>query len=236
MKFTAIKTRPFLPPKDDLYQLLDDYLPRVKDKDVLVISSKILSIHQGQCLKIKRKTDKNELIRTEADRYLPQKPHSLTIKNQTLVPYAGIDRSNGKGHYILWPKEINQSAKEIWQYLRKKHQIKDLGIIITDSFLLPLRLGLIGISIGFYGFHPLKSYEGKKDIFGRKIICTNSNLVDGLAALAVVHMGEGNEQTPLLLVRGAGFVKFTSKDTAKELIIPENEDLYTPLLKPLKSC
>lgn len=233
MQFTPIKTRPFLPPKDDLYQLLDDYLPEIKNNDIVVITSKIVSIHQGRCVKIKAETDKIQLIKTEADRYLSSHPHSLAIKGSTLTPYAGIDRSNGNGHYILWPKNINQSAKQIWQYLRRKFKIKNLGIIITDSFLIPLRLGLIGITIGFYGFHPLRSYSGTRDIFGRKIIHTHSNLADGLAAISAIFMGEGNEQTPLLLIRQANFIKFTSKNTAKELLISEKDDLYTPFLKKL---
>ena len=235
MRFIPIKTRLFLPPKDDLYQLLDDYSSKLKNKDILVISSKILSIHQGRCVKINPKTDKIKLIKKEANRYLPDKPHSLTILDNTLTPYAGIDRSNGNGHYILWPENINQSAKQIWQYLKEKYQLKNLGIIITDSFLLPLRQGLIGISIGFHGFYPLKSYKGKKDIFGRKIIRTNSDLVDALSALAVVYMGEGNEQTPLLMIRGAEFIKFTSKNTTKDLLMPEKDDLYAPLLKSFSS-
>jgi F420-0:gamma-glutamyl ligase len=232
MQFTPIKTRKFLPPQDDLYQLLDEFLPPLKEKDLLFITSKIVSIHQGRCLKITKTTNKNQLITREADGYYKNNVHSLTLKDMTLTPYAGIDRSNAKGHYVLWPKNPHQTAKKIWAYLRKKHKIKHLGLIITDSFCLPLRWGHLGISIGFYGFHPNKSYVGQKDIFGRTIIQANSNLVDGLAGLATVIMGEGNEQTPLLIVRNSQLVKFTTKDTLRELKIPQNQtDFYTPMLK-----
>jgi len=239
MKFIPIKTRKFLPPKDNLFKLLDDSLPKLKQKDILLITSKIVSIHQGRCIPITKATtlkDKIKLIKQEADGYIPSQPHGLTLKDQTLTPYAGIDRSNANNHYILWPKQPHLQAKKIWSYLKKKHRLKHLGIIITDSFCLPLRWGHMGISIGFYGFHPNQEYAGKKDIFDKKIIQANSNLIDGLSAFGVTLMGEGNEQTPLLLVRNLKKIKFTNKSTLRELKIPKNQsDFYTPLLKAFSS-
>lgn len=234
MKFTPIKTRKFLPPKDNLYNLFDSYLPRLKEKDILVITSKIISISQGRTVKITPQTNRLALIKSEADAYLKSNPNSLTVKGHTLTPFSGIDRSNANEHYILWPTCPNQEAKKIWTYLTRKFKLKELGIIIADSFCLPFRWGHLGISIGFFGLNPLYSYQGKKDIFGRKLVRANSNLVDALAALAVVHMGEGNEQTPLCLIRGFTKAKFNQKDYSKTFYIDPRDDLYSPLLKPLQ--
>lgn len=234
MQFIPIKTRKFLPPKDDLYNLLDEFLPALKEKDILVITSKIVSIGQGRTIKITKKTDRIALIKQEADAYLPANPSSMAIKDHTLTPYAGIDRSNANEHYILWPNNPPSAAKAIWRYLRRRHQIKKLGIIIADSFCLPFRWGHMGISIGFFGLNPLYSYANKTDIFGRKLVRANSNLVDALSALAVVHMGEGNEQTPLCLVRGFTKIKFDQKDYSQKFYIDPKDDLYTPLLTKLK--
>jgi len=107
MDFLAIKTRLFLPPQDDLYQLLDQSLTELKDKDVVVVSSRLVAIHQGRCVKVACSTNKDDLIKQEAERFNQLQPHGLTIKSQTLTPYAGIDRANGNGYYILWPEEIN---------------------------------------------------------------------------------------------------------------------------------
>jgi len=236
MQFTAIKTRKFLPPQDNIYSLFDQYLPPLKNKDILVITSKIVSIHQGRSVLVDKTLpplqQKIKLIQQEADAYFKDNPHSLAIKNQTLTPYAGIDRSNANEHYVLWPKNPHQQAKKFWQYLRKHHHLKDLAVIIVDSFCLPLRWGHMGISIGFYGFHPNKSYTGKQDIFNHKIIAGNSNLVDAISAISTTFIGEGNEQTPMLLIRNYQQLKFTSKDTHHELEIPKDKsDLYSPLLK-----
>jgi len=202
----------------------------LQDKDVLVISSKIVAISQGRTVKITPKTNRLQLIKQEAEAYLKTNPNSLTIKGHTLTPFSGVDRSNADGYYVLWPKNPNLEAKKFWEYLTKKFKLKKFGVIIADSFCLPFRWGHLGISLGFYGFNPIYSYQGRRDIFGRKLVRTNSNLVDGLTSLAVVHMGEGNEQTPLCLVRGFGKLKFSRQDYAPKFFISPEDDLYHPLL------
>lgn len=229
-----------MPPKDDIFELLDKYLPKVKEGDVLFITSKILAIHQGRCIKTSEVEDrKSEMIRREADYSLPKRVVGgsdiiLTIKDYTLIPSAGIDESNGNSYIILWPKNSSKAAKQICQYLKKKYHLKKLAVIITDSHTTPLRWGTQGISIGFYGLDPLFDYRGKKDIFGRKLKYTQANIVDSLSAMAVLLMGEGNEKNPIMLLRGAKFIRFTNKNTHRKLVIEPKKDLYYPLLKIFK--
>jgi F420-0:gamma-glutamyl ligase len=152
------------------------------------------------------------------------------LKDNTLIPSAGIDESNANGYYILWPRNSHKEAKNICNYLKKKFSIKDLAVIITDSHTSPMRYGTTGISIGFYGLEPLKNYINEKDIFDRTIKMTQSNVVDALAVIGVLSMGEGNEQTPMAIISNAAFVKFTNEETYQELLIPAKEDIYYPLL------
>lgn len=239
MKFIKIKTQKIIPPKDDIYLILDKYLPKLRDGDILFITSKVLAIHQGRCMKIDPKIKKENLIYQEADKIIPQKlllykNFPLTIKNHTLIPSAGIDESNGNGYYILWPKNIAALIKQIHCHLQKKFKIKNLAVVVTDSHTVPLRYGVLGVSIGFYGIEPLYDYRGKQDIFNKKLKYTTVNIVDALSAMVTLFMGEGNEQIPMVLLRGAEFIKFTNKATFKKLIIPEHKDLYAPLLKMFK--
>ena len=60
---------------------------------------------------------------------------------------------------------------------------------------------------------------------------SQSNVVDALAVMGVLSMGEGNEQRPMAIIRGADFVEFTNKETYKKSLIPTKEDIYYPLLK-----
>jgi len=91
----------------------------------------------------------------------------------------------------------------------------------------------MGISLGFFGFNPLYRYTRKKDIFNRKLVRHNQNLVDALSALSVIHMGEGSETTPLLIARGFKKLKFSSKSFKKDFLINPQDDLYSPLLENL---
>jgi len=119
MEFLPLKTRKFLPPQDNLFPFLDEFVPPLKNKDLLFLTSKIVAIAQGRAVPAKSMAQKIKLIKTEADAYFPRHPHGLTLKDQTLTPYAGIDRSNANNHYVFWPKDPPEEAKKIWTYLKK---------------------------------------------------------------------------------------------------------------------
>lgn len=227
----AIKTRKFLPPKDDLWDLLSE-VKSLEENSVLAVTSKVVSIGEGRCIPINEKT-KDEIAMQEADKFIPRElaPAGLilhTIKNNMLVASAGVDESNGKNFYILWPKNPYSSAKKIWKFLKEKFKIKNLGVIITDSRLIPLRQGVVGIAISYFGFKPLRDYRGKKDLFGRQFKMETSNLPDSLATAAVLEMGEGVEQTPIAIISDIPYIQFTKKYSGVE-INPE-EDMFYPFL------
>ncbi len=228
--------------KDSLFQIIDAYVPRLEEQSVFVITSKIISLCEGNIVKKEEVESKEALIQKSADAYLDYKdevmnPYSiqLTVKNNILIPSAGIDESNGDGVYILYPKNIQQSATSIWEYVRNRDKLRKLGILITDSHTTPMRRGVIGIGLGWCGFKPLYNYIGKPDCFGVPLRVTMRNNLDGLAAAAVFCMGEGNEQTPFAVVTNAPKIEFQLEPPAyaevQGLSIPMDEDLYAPLLK-----
>ncbi|RJQ37430.1 putative folate metabolism gamma-glutamate ligase [Candidatus Parcubacteria bacterium] len=235
MKFIPIRTRPLRPPKDDLLDVLTHSLPAMREGDILFITSKVVAIHQGRCVSIASAGMRDALIRREADRLIPKKTKIgnlfLTIKGNTLIPSSGIDLSNGGGYTVLWPRNPYAAAAQIRRWLMKKFRVRNIGVVITDSHTIPLRYGVVGISIGFAGFQPLYDYRGKPDIFQRKLKYTKTNIVDALSAMAVLLMGEGNEQTPLVILRNAPFIRFTPRRMRTALVIEPERDLYYPLLK-----
>lgn len=241
MLVRAIKTRPLIPPQDDLLSVIRESVFNLKEKSIIVITSKVVSIWEGNCIKLSEIKNKDELIKKEADLYLdrhkvPEKYVMLTLKNNILIPTAGIDESNAKEHYILWPKDPFLSAKKIYDFIKKEFKLKEFGVIITDSHTVPMRCGMMGIGISFYGFWPLKDYRGKEDIFGRKLKISQVTIVDSLAAAAVYEMGESSEQTPIAVIENAGDIKFGNFDFSKTnpLEIKMQEDIYYPLLKSIK--
>ena len=242
MNITAIKTKPILV-GDDLYEVFDQYLPKLEENSILAVTSKIVSICERSVIKNDGAVDKHDLIKQEADSYLDV-PLSqtygvtITIKNNKLVANAGIDESNGNGYLILWPHDPFKSATIIWEYLRKKYNLKNLGVIITDSHVIPLQWGTRGRTLAWCGLEPLKNYIGAPDIFGKKLHMTKASVIDGLAAAAVTVMGEGNEQTPLTLIKNVPFVRFHDHQPTKveidSLTIKPTDDIYAPLLTLLQ--
>lgn len=240
MEFIAVKTRAFVPPKDDLYQVIDESMPQLRDGDVVLVTSKVVSIHEGRCVPVTDVPNKDALIIQEAEHAITREYFStaqkflLTIKHNTLIPSSGIDESNANGHYILWPKDPTKSAHEICLYLRRKYNSNKIAVIITDSHTTPLRWGVTGIAIGSWGLEPLHDYRGTPDIFGRTLEVTRASVIDPLAAAAVMLMGEGAEQQPFVIARDAPHVVFTDIDTHQKIAIALEDDLYAPLLKVFK--
>ncbi len=243
MKITAIKTRQFLPPKDDLFSLMKESFSGVtiKEKSIVVVTSKIVSIWQGRCVKIEESIDKNILAEKEADQYAYVKSifgnkSIITIKNNILISKAGIDESNANGYYILWPQTPFLCAKEICSFIKTEYRLKNVGVIISDSHSMPFRVGIMGIGIGYCGFSPLRDYRGSKDIFGREMKYSRTNVVDSLATAAVFEMGEGSEQTPLAIIEDAVNITFneTSENQTDEIAVNMQGDIYSPLLKSIQ--
>ena len=134
----------------------------------------------------------------------------------------------------MWPKDTDALCSEIRSFLCQKNNIDDLGVVATDSHTTPLRYGVTGISVGISGVEPLKDFRGHKDLFGRELKLTHVDEIDALAAMAVLLMGESDECTPIVLLRGWDKIVFNENGSMKDFKISPEQDLYTPLLSVMK--
>jgi dihydrofolate synthase / folylpolyglutamate synthase len=238
MKVTAIKTPIVEANSCSLLALLDESLPELAEGSVVAISSKIVSLCEGRVV-LASSVEKGDLVIREADYYLPKDSspyrYTTTITRNTFVTAAGIDNSNSGNYYVLWPDDSQKTANEVREYLSNKYNLERVGVVITDSTSMLLRIGVSGIFIGFSGFKPLNSYVGKDDLFGRKMHVSRANIASGIAASAVMVMGEGSEQTPLAVVEDADFVEFVNRAPTEQelrtLNLSMEDDVYAPLLK-----
>lgn len=236
MEIIALRTHK-IEVTDSLQEVLDKYVI-AKEECIIAITSKIISVTQGRVIP-KNNIDKKSLVYQEADKVFENENSKydtlLTIKNGILIPCAGIDESNACEAYILYPENIQQTASWVWNYLRQKHNIKKLGVLITDSHTTIMRRGVSGIALGWCGFEPLYSYIGKPDIYNNPLKMTQLNILDSLASAAVFVMGEGNEQTPLAIITGSPKISFLDRPPRLEeqaaVTITMEEDIYAPLLK-----
>jgi dihydrofolate synthase / folylpolyglutamate synthase len=234
----ALRTHPITTDDCSLCAILDRWLLAFEERSVLAVTSKIIAICQGRVVPVAG-VDKQDLVRQEADLYLPAELNryrvALTITRGVLIPDAGIDESNGNGHYILWPEDPFGAANQVRAYLRERFGVREAGVVITDSHTTPLRWGVTGIAIGHSGFEPVNDFVGDTDLFGHELRYTRVDVADALAASAVFVMGETNEQTPLATVRNVPFVRFRDSDLTTDevagLRIDAATDLFSPLLQ-----
>lgn len=241
MKVTAIKTDVIAAGAIKLTALLERCLHDLQEDSVVAITSKIVSVCENNVIPLED-IDKEQLVVRESDLYLPatlsRYGHHFTIRDNTLIPMAGVDESNGNGYYILWPKDAQRTANEIRAWLRRRFRLAKLGVVVTDSTCHPLRRGTGGIMLAYSGFRPLNDYVGKPDLFGRPFAVSQANVADGLAATATLLMGEGSEQTPIAVLSDLPFVHFEDEDPSPDelatLMIPLEEDLFAPFLQSVQ--
>lgn len=238
MQITAVKTHKITIKDNDLFTIIDKYVPKLEENSILVVTSKIVAIAEGSTIPMDQ-TSKEDLVISQADQYLPKETNTfnliVTLKNNILAVNAGVDESNTIDGYVLWPKNPQESANKIREHLVKKHVLKNVGVLITDSKTTPLRYGITGIGISHSGFLALNNLIGTPDIFGRTLKMTQVGVMDSISAAAVVCMGEGANQTPLAVVSGIPFVQFQNRNPTKEeldlLAIDPATDVYGVILQ-----
>lgn len=236
MFVTAVKTSSITTNDRSMTAVLDQDLSDMKENSVLVISSKVVALCEGNVVPIDT-TTKNELAMKEADLYLPPTEHSynkvIAINHNMLVISAGVDSRNSNGQFVLLPKDPFASAQTIWKYLKKRFSLKHVGVIIADSHTTPLRKGVVGVSVGYCGFVGANMNREQHDVFGERM-SGPVNVADALAASAVYVMGESNEQTPLALISDIPHIQFADKPPSSEEIaqtyLTLEGDIYAPLL------
>lgn len=252
MELIPLKS-PLIKPKDDLTEILSGLFEKRKielqEKDILVVSSKVVALSENRIVdlseitvtdearKIKdakyvqslgKKSDAfKQLVLNEADEFLDGSMVYLTLKNKILIPHAGIDLSNApEGIAILWPENSFESAEKIRDYFLQKFSLKELGVLVIDSHCQPLRAGVVGIALGWSGIEGVEDERGKKDLYGKELRVTQKNSADQLASAASLLMGEAGESIPFVLVKNAP-VRFSSKKFDQEsYAFDVKEDLF----------
>ena len=248
MKLFSMKL-PIIKKNDPLLDILVSHIKdmgeSLKEKDIVVISSKIIATAQGRIknlLEVKNISDDAkkfaqefdmderivELILNEASFILGGLPHGHVILakvNDFLIANAGIDQSNaGHDNVVLLPKNIKDEVWNYWKALRTEFNIENLGVIFADSRVQPLRKGTIGIAIATAGFEPIEDLRGHPDLFGRPLEITMRAVADDLTSAAQFLLNEADQQTPIVIIRGAK-VEFTESPQLTTEMSPE-ECLY----------
>ena len=246
MELFAVKL-PLIKKHDPLIKILISHLKKQKlalmEGDIVVIAEKVIATSQGRVKKLSDVNNVSEKARELADKYdmdqryvelileeasmiLGGMTHVILAKvNDFLIANAGIDQSNaGPDSVILLPENLKQVPWEYRNILQKEFNIKNLGIIVSDSRVQPLRKGTIGIAIATAGFEPIEDLRGHPDLFGRPLEITMRAIADDLTSAAQFLLSEADQQTPVVIIRGAKVV-FTDTPQFTTEMAPE-ECLY----------
>jgi coenzyme F420-0:L-glutamate ligase/coenzyme F420-1:gamma-L-glutamate ligase len=249
---TPLPNIPMVQAGDDLVEiilrgLLDGNL-FLQDGDILVIAQKIVSKAEGRwinlvtiqpslrALELANSIEKDprliELVLQESNQVLRTRVGTVIVEHKLgfICANAGIDHSNvaGTGDTIeewvlLLPENPDASAHVIREKLEACSAVH-LGIMIIDSHGRAWRQGVVGVAIGLSGLPGLVDIRGKSDLFGYTLKFTTIGAADELAAAASLVMGQSDEATPIVHVRG--FPYALREGSIKELIRPKDQDLF----------
>ena len=250
VSLSTIPTIPDIYPEDDLALIIGNALEShgVENGDILCIAHKIVSKAEGAVLKLEEikpstealnyaeKLNKNpkkvEIVLRQSKRVVrafkrPQQNEGTMICEHHLgfiSANAGVDESNSEpGIVITLPDDPDASARKIGQRLEDRFGVQ-LGVVITDTFGRPWRLGQVNVAIGLYRVPAITSDVGTKDAWGRNLSVTEPALCDELAAASGLLIKKA-AKTPIVLFRG---LKWTTeeKTSARNILRSNSEDMF----------
>jgi coenzyme F420-0:L-glutamate ligase/coenzyme F420-1:gamma-L-glutamate ligase len=208
----------------DLAGLIADAVPDLRDGDILVVTSKIVSKAEGRVVAASRE----QAIEAETARVVARRGATTIAQTRhgLVLAAAGVDESNtAPGTVVLLPEDPDESARRLRKALHARTG-RTIGIIITDTMGRPWRAGQTDNAIGAAGLVPVRDYRGEADTFGNILEVTVAAVADEIAAAADLVKGK-SAGVPVALVRGlAGLVTEPDGPGARALIRPAEEDMF----------
>ena len=213
------------------------------DGDVLVLCQKVISKAEGRYVSIdeiepgplalevaasgeEKDPRIAELVLRNSTRVVMMKRGHLIVETGPgwVCANAGIDASNtgDPERVLLLPEDPDASAAKLADALQSRFG-KGVGVIISDTWGRPWRVGLVDFAIGVAGINPLRDLRGEHDMDGRELHHTVVADADAIAAAAGLLMGKG-AGVPAVLVRG--YESPPGSGTGRELIRDLETDLF----------
>ncbi len=241
---------PLVQPGDSLttliLQALQDNHLSLQDRDVVVLAQKVVSKAEDRYVSLSDitpseaaqeladKADKDprqmQVLLNESREVIKTKLGVVIVEhnNGYVHANAGIDQSNieqnGDERLLLLPENPDQSAEQLKQSLEQASGTRQLAIVINDSFGRAWRNGTCGVCIGAAGFAVIDDKIGESDLFGNELKVTQAAVADEIAAAASLVMGQADEGTPVVIIRGLNLM--SSDQGSETLIRAKQDDLF----------
>jgi coenzyme F420-0:L-glutamate ligase / coenzyme F420-1:gamma-L-glutamate ligase len=208
----------------DLAELITRAAPDLRDGDILVVTSKIVSKAEGRVMT----GDREAAIDAEAVRVVARRGPTriVTTRHGLVMAAAGVDSSNtAPGTVVLLPADPDGSAARLRAGLAARRGIS-VGVIISDTLGRAWRNGQTDTAIGAAGVLPLRDHRGQSDSFGNSLEVTMAAVADEIAAAGDLVKGKVN-QLPVAIVRGLPeLVTAADGPGAAALARPFDQDMF----------
>ena len=243
----GLKGLPEVQAGDDLARLLLDGMlhsgAEPADGDVVVVCHKVVSKAEGRLVELKRLRptkiarawaaeygrdprevqavlgEARDMVRVQRGVLVTETRHGFVCAN------SGVDRSNvPEGHVCLLPEDPDASARELAERLSEATETR-LGVVITDTWGRPFRLGAVNVAIGIAGVAALHDYRGQPDYAGRTLQSSTMAIADELASAAGLVMGK-LRRIPAVLVQGVPSHPGAEPGTGASLLRSRGEDIF----------
>jgi coenzyme F420-0:L-glutamate ligase/coenzyme F420-1:gamma-L-glutamate ligase len=238
LMITGVPGLPEIVPGDDIARLVissqadigwPDGSQGLKDGDLVVVTSKIVSKAEGRIVKADSRDDAitDETVRIVATKTTPRgQTRIVETRHGLIMAAAGVDASNTPaGTVLLLPLDPDASAVSIRTALQQGTGLS-LGVIITDTLGRAWRDGLTDAAIGAAGIRIVDDYRGRVDTQGRPLEMTVTAIADEVAAAADLVTGKITSQ-PIAVVRGLSeYVTSEDGPGARALIRGQADDLF----------
>jgi coenzyme F420-0:L-glutamate ligase/coenzyme F420-1:gamma-L-glutamate ligase len=195
-------------PGADLAAMIAQAAPWLRDGDILVVTSKIVSKAEGQLVDVpaegpEREAAREEILLAQTARTVARRGHTRIVQTHHgfVMASAGVDASNvDRTRMVLLPKDPDASARALRASLRDDHGL-DVAVIVSDTMGRPWRNGLTDVALGVAGIAAIIDYRGERDAYGNELSITQMAVADELAAAADLVKGK-RDQVPVAVVRG----------------------------------
>jgi coenzyme F420-0:L-glutamate ligase/coenzyme F420-1:gamma-L-glutamate ligase len=225
IEIRAVEGIPEITRGDDLAAIIAGRAPDLRDGDILVVSSKIVSKAEGQ---VYSGIDREAAISREAVRLVAQRGQTRIVETRhgLVLAAAGVDASNTQpGTVVLLPHDPDASARRLRRGIQKSTG-RNVAVAVTDTLGRPWRTGVVDAAIGLAGLPPLDDLRGRRDTYGNPLAATIVAIADELAAAADLAKGKLTGR-PVAIVRGLGHLVTPGDGPgARALVRPAAEDLF----------
>jgi coenzyme F420-0:L-glutamate ligase/coenzyme F420-1:gamma-L-glutamate ligase len=241
IELIGVEGLPEVGPQDDLGLLISERAEFLAG-DIVVVAQKIVSKSEGRLIKLADVTAGDDAVRIAERLIAKPDPRMVQVvldesvrvlrSERTLITEtrhgfvsanAGVDHSNvgGQDLVALLPVDPDASARRLRSRLRELTGV-EVGVIVSDTFGRPWRLGIVNVALGVAGIPALSDLRGTVDDAGQPLTATVLAVADEIAASAGLVMGK-TARTPAVIVRG---LQLQGSGSGRDLIRPPAEDLF----------